>query len=239
MSTLKATTFALLSATTLTSIPTAPQTTNPQPHPKYRNIIFDLGAVLVDWNPKKVVETLFHNRKSSPQGLPYELVQAAQSHLWHGYDRGTISEQELISLISNTYNVPYSDAALFVYYAPKALIPLELGLKIFTSAKKLGFKIFLLTNLSQAGFEELNKATTFFSQADGYVASFEINKIKPEPEIYETLLKKYNLNPTECLFIDDKPENIKGGEALGIDGIICDNHLNTIETLKQKGIIVE
>lgn len=222
------------------SQPEASQNMAPKPHQKYRNIIFDMGLVLVDWDPKKAIEKIFQNRVSSKTDVPYKLVEATQSPLWHEYDRGTISEQELVPLISSTYDIPHSDAALFVYYAPKALVPLELGQRMFDGVKKLGFKIYLLTNLSSASFAELSKTTSFFTQADGYVASFEINKIKPEPEIYRTLIKKYNLLPEECLFIDDKPENIKAGkEEHGIDGIICNNHPDTIEALKQKGIIIE
>ena len=55
---------------------------------------------------------------------------------------------------------------------------------------------------------------------DGRVISFEVFQLKPDPEIYETLLKKYALDPAECVFIDDRAENIETARKLGMKGIV-------------------
>ena len=62
-----------------------------------------------------------------------------------------------------------------------------------------------------------------FKLLDGQVISSEEHFIKPEPEIYERLFARFNLKPEECVFTDDRPENIEGGRALGMEGIVFQN----------------
>ena len=203
------------------------------PHPKYRNIIFDLGAVLVFWNAKAILEKVFHGA----QTIPYELVKATMSQTWYDYDKGIIDEQKLITSVATDFNIEQHLVSKFFYQVPLSLIPLELGSKMFFAAKKQGFRVYLLTNIGMVSFERLKKTTTFFKEADGYIASCEVKSVKPEPEIYQHLLQRYNLKPEECLFIDDLEANIKAGNALGIDGIVCQDHHEVIKQLNNQGII--
>lgn len=200
----------------------------------YRNIIFDIGAVLVQWNPHFIVSQLFKERTQ----IPYELVQATKSPAWLEFDRGTLTQEELITSIANSSSIPLNDVALFVEQSALFLTPLELGTKMFFAAKQQRLGVYLLTNISFYSLHHLQQTTPFFKEADGFIASCEVKSVKPEAAIYKHLLDKYHLNPKECLFIDDLEANIKAGNELGIDGIVCQDHQSVINQLNNKGIII-
>ena len=82
--------------------------------------------------------------------------------------------------------------------------------------KEKGYKIYLLSNYNKDFFDVHTKGADFLDDIDGKVVSYEIHQIKPEPAIYEYLLEKYELNPQECVFFDDRPENTEAAEKLGI-----------------------
>ena len=74
----------------------------------------------------------------------------------------------------------------------------------------------------------------FFKNFDGFVFSCDHKILKPDPEIYNILFKKYNLIPDECFFIDDKKQNIEAGETLGMKGFVFNCKENRITDLIKK-----
>lgn len=89
--------------------------------------------------------------------------------------------------------------------------------ELVCSLKNRGYRIYLLSNASHRlrVYETEIPGHQYF---DGTIVSAEEKLLKPEPEIYERLFEKYGLFPEECFFIDDKPENVEGGKACGMDG---------------------
>ena len=85
--------------------------------------------------------------------------------------------------------------------------------------KKAGYRIYLLSNYSEDLFTKHTKGASFLNDIDGKVVSYQIHEIKPNPEIYLYLLNKYNLKADQCLFFDDREQNVEGAEKLGIHAI--------------------
>lgn len=187
------------------------------PHHKYKNIIFDLGAVLVKFNPKELVEELF---KKEPT-IPYELIDALHNPLWLNIDRGTMTPDEVIEALSGQFDK--AKLTRFFYEVPPFLTPLQDGLDILKQVQQKGYKTYVLSNLYHDSYEII-KHYDFIKTFDGWIYSYQHKCAKPEQEIYQKLLSLYNLSPHECLFIDDLPQNIAGAQAMGIDGIVCTNH---------------
>jgi putative hydrolase of the HAD superfamily len=87
-----------------------------------------------------------------------------------------------------------------------------------------GLKVYILSNYGKTSFEAgTKKRLRFVPMVDGKVISYEIKCVKPQKEIYEYLLNKYDLKADECLFFDDRPENVAGAERVGIHGILFKN----------------
>jgi len=197
----------------------------------YKNIIFDLGAVLVNWNPKEIVSSIFKDQKQ----INTILNDITINKNWEELDRGTINQKEYIEKLPSNYNK--SDYLYFFKELHKYLYPLKEGLTILNKVKKNGYKTYALSNFAKELFEQLSPTYTFLNKFDGIILSYKYKTIKPEPKIYEILLNKYEIKPNESLFIDDKKENLDTALKFGIDGILCKNHEYVENQLKEINVI--
>lgn len=182
---------------------------------KIRNIIFDIGNVLVDWNPEGIYKTLF-NRDDF---IEHPLRILPGSRTWLDLDRGTIELEDAIDIFSRDNKAHYKDIGRFLREAPHHIPPLWDSVECAMKYKELGYRIYLLSNFPEYGFKVIQNKFDFFNKFHGGVISWEVKAIKPEKKIYEILLEKYNLNPGESIFIDDVEENIKAAEVMGIKGL--------------------
>lgn len=202
----------------------------------YKNIIFDLGDVLVNWNPNKFFNSIFKDNQKEDWK---EFLAEENNELWADFNRGKLSLDDL----SNDFNIEFGKekTQLLFEKVPQNLFLLDDGIKILNRAREKGYKLYILSNFPKEMFESAslihNYEEKLLNKFDGMVFSYKVKSTKPEPEIYNALLKTYNLNPAECLFIDDKEINIIAGEKLGIDGIVCNDHEQLEKDLIDKGII--
>jgi HAD superfamily hydrolase (TIGR01509 family) len=113
---------------------------------------------------------------------------------------------------------------------------LQEGIEILKTVQSKGYNTYILSNLSQVAYNRVINYD-FLHTFNGAVYSYQINLAKPDPGIYQHLLNTYNLNPEECIFIDDREDNIKGANALKIDGIVCDDHARVRKELCAYGIL--
>lgn len=98
------------------------------------------------------------------------------------------------------------------------------------SYKEKGYKVYLLSNYARMSFTKATPPFSFLSVVDGGVISYEVRKIKPEPEIYHALLEKYSLKAEECAFVDDNAANIAAARALGFAAV---QHVSREETCRR------
>ena len=91
----------------------------------------------------------------------------------------------------------------------------------------------MLSNYGKTSFEAArdNGRLSFLPVVDGGGISYEVQIVKPEPAIYRKLLEKYNLSAEECVFLDDKAENIEAAKALGFHGIVVESYEQASEAL--------
>ena len=102
--------------------------------------------------------------------------------------------------------------------------------------KQAGYRVYILSNYAKHTYDCTREALSFLSDVDGAVFSFQKHRIKPEPELYEALTEQYRLNPAECLFLDDKPENIETAKRLGWNGIVFTTYEEALQQLKEYGV---
>lgn len=97
------------------------------------------------------------------------------------------------------------------------------GKKFVKRCKKKGHKVYILSNWDRPSFQELEKEfSKFLKLFDGVVISGDVGMLKPDPAIYSAIIEKYNLDPVETVFFDDRPENVKAAQEQGLYGILCD-----------------
>ena len=181
-----------------------------------KNLIFDFGKVLVDYDFEAFLRTYILDTARCQavnavlcavelqllldrEVRPFEVIMEE----WIGGNREFESEIRYFS----------------EHYPEIVTHEVEGMYDLLTQLKAEGFKLYGLTNwcskvhLTMAQFP-------IFKLLDGQIISSEEKVIKPEPEIYQRLFKKFRIKPEECIFTDDKVENIEGGRRLGMDGIV-------------------
>ncbi len=178
-----------------------------------KNIIFDMGGVLIDYNPEKSLYGIFDRETAD-----ILLREIFRNQLWADKDRGIITPEEIMEIKKNsipaeTYEKVCEMVDNFYPYMPV----FEQMYDFVNSLKENGYGIYLLSNAS-SDFHIRREGIPALSLFDGVLISADYKLLKPEKEIYETLYKEFNLRPEECFFIDDVQKNIDGARATGMDG---------------------
>ena len=168
-----------------------------------KNVIFDLGNVLLNFEPKGYLKSK----------IPIEKIEIVyksifQSEEWVSLDRGTITEEEAKeNIIDRNIDLKEHIKIAFENWYD-ILTPVEKNIRILEKLKQNKYKIYYLSNFHDLAFKYVTQKYDFFNKFDGGVVSYEEKMLKPECEIYERIIKKYNLNPKECVFVDDTKINV-------------------------------
>lgn len=193
-----------------------------------KNIIFDFGGVLMDWNPKYLYQNVFN----SEEEMDYFLDNIATLKWNAEQDRGR-SFQEATEILQNQYPEFSKEIALYYSQWPVMLKgTIEENVSILRNLHGR-YQLYGLTNWSAESFPYAYKNYDFFSLFNGIVVSGEEKLIKPDERIYELLLNRYNLNASECLFIDNNYENIRTAQAMDFNTIHLPPHTNLKEELQK------
>ncbi|AQW93006.1 HAD family phosphatase [Elizabethkingia anophelis] len=193
-----------------------------------KNIIFDFGGVLMDWNPKYLYQNVFN----SEEEMNFFLDNIATLKWNAEQDRGR-SFQEATEILQNQYPEFSKEIALYYSQWPVMLKgTIEENVSILRNLHGR-YQLYGLTNWSAESFPYAYKNYDFFSLFNGIVVSGEEKLIKPDERIYELLLNRYNLNASECLFIDDNYENIRTAQAMDFNTIHLTPHTNLKEELQK------
>lgn len=182
---------------------------------KKTTVIFDLGKVLVEYDWQSYLETFSFDDEV------FHIISKAMflNEDWETGDRGATSEEWLSLFIENapSYETEirkvYRDLGECAY-----LFPYTLELVEYFEEK--GYRIFFLSNYSEYLYEKTKEKLCFLDAFDGGVFSFHEKCIKPDKSIYMRLLERYNICPEEAIFFDDREENIRAAEEVGIHGIL-------------------
>jgi epoxide hydrolase-like predicted phosphatase len=181
-----------------------------------KNIIFDLGNVLISFRPSE-----YFDQKNYPENIKAVILSDIfGSKEWLMLDNGMISTHEAIDAIASKSSLKKEEIAHIFNLRTDLLFPIDGNVRLLPELKKQGFRMFFLSNFPMDVFEEVKTGYYFFKYFDGGVISAEVKVSKPDSRIYDFLLKKYSLVPSECLYIDDIEINVKEAEAAGMKGLV-------------------
>ncbi|MDN5324432.1 MAG: putative hydrolase of the superfamily [Thermosipho sp. (in: thermotogales)] len=188
------------------------------------NVVFDLGRVLLNWDPYGYMKKRF--KKEVADFLRSYVFETDD---WDLMDKGELTEDKLWEMKLKNYP-EYREYILHMKEKVVELLsPIEENIKIVYKLKDMGYKLYILSNFSAKTFEKVYKKYEFFKYFDGMVISSHVKEVKPNVKIYKILVQKYNINPANSLYIDDKVENIETGKKLGFKTI----HLEKPNMLKE------
>ena len=182
-----------------------------------KNIIFDFGNVIGRFDYKETIA----NITSDEEETEFLINEVLNSPEWLRYglmDSGLVSYEAIVKLINDRTNYIHEelvDKMVNNYY--KYITISDEITSLIKSLKEKGYNLYILSNTSKEVVNHF-KNNEIFKYFDGFVLSYKINMLKPNDGIYKFLLKKYNLVPEECLFIDDREDNINTAKKFGING---------------------
>lgn len=197
-----------------------------------KNVVFDIGNVILNFDYMKVISEytdsieeqkfILDNIINSPEWLGYSLI-----------DTGFITKEEAIQIVQDRTN-HVNDNLIHDFwnsYNNYAFVDKNV-LDLIKQLKKKDYKIYLLSNINEYTFNKV-KDSNLFNIVDGYVLSYKVHQVKPYVSIYKTLINKYNLKVSECLFIDDNENNINTANMLGMSAelVKADNYEDILRVL--------
>ena len=195
-----------------------------------KNLVFDLGNVLIEWNSEKIL-TYFEPEKERQQVLRQVIFE---SGVWDQTDRGERSLKEACEEVLAQLDVSYHSAVKNILYHWYEVVHVYSGLQERIRLwSDQGYRIYILSTTCEI-FYHIEKAglLPIYPLLSGYILSSEVGVVKPEAEIYQKLLKKYNLNPVESVFIDDIQANLDTAAELGFETILSTSETENIRAME-------
>ncbi len=181
-----------------------------------KNIVFDLGRVVFAQDPAKSSEHF-------KQFFSYVSL-TPMPQFWTDYDLGISSFDDVAANLAAYRGVEVEYAASMIREAISRQETIAPTGALIADLKAAGYKLYVLSNMSRE-FIDFLRQQPVYRHFDGEVISCEEGVAKPQPEIYDLLLQRFNLNPTETLFIDDRKENVEAAAAKGISTV----HFNRMD----------
>ncbi len=199
--------------------------------PKFDAIVFDLGGVLVDWNPRYLYRKLLPEHEVEP------FLKTVCTMAWNDeQDRGRpIREAERILIAQ----FPDKEDLIRAYYGRWEEMlggSIEGTVEILQNLKQAGHRILGLSNWSHETFPIAERRFSFLRDFEGIVVSGYEKIKKPDPRIFSLLSKRYQIKPEQTIFIDDVPANIAASQALGFQAILFQSPVGLKESLRALGI---
>ncbi len=179
------------------------------------NIVFDVGMVLIDFCWDKHCRNL---------GFSEKIIQAfdanmIHSEIWTKLDEGTIETADAIQEFVR--RMPQYEAEVNRFWeSPECFVEeYEYAAPLIRTLKEQGYHVYLLSNYPYDMYKVHWPAFSFYSLVDGYVVSAVEKLIKPDQAIFRLLCERYQLKPQECLFLDDRRENVEAAICAGMQGV--------------------
>jgi 2-haloacid dehalogenase len=201
---------------------------------KTNAIIFDLGGVLIDWNPSYVFDKMFDNEEQKK----HFFENICTSDWNEKQDAGRSLKEATEELVVKHPEWKEYIEAYYGRWEEMLGGPIHGTVEILKQLKEEGrFKLYALTNWSAELFPIALERYDFLHWFDGRVVSGEEKMRKPFPEFYQLILDRFNLKPRETLFIDDNVRNAKAAEEKGLKTIIYQSPVQLKDELVQLGIL--
>jgi HAD superfamily hydrolase (TIGR01509 family) len=180
-----------------------------------RNVVFDVGGVLLEWNPPRIIAGLYPD--PAIQAVIRE--QIFEHADWLEFDRGTFNEAEAIEHFAKLADLTRDETRLLMQAVRESLAPIAGTIRLVEELAAAGLHLYLLSNMPVSTYEYLIGRHKFFGHFKHLVISGAIRLVKPEPAIYKHLVDETGIVPAESVFIDDLLKNVVAARECGFHAI--------------------
>ncbi|MGI4776210.1 MAG: HAD family hydrolase [Janthinobacterium lividum] len=174
-----------------------------------KNVVFDIGNVLVNWEPYRIIHLIF------PEVEAEEFYKEMRP-IWIDLNLGKLTEQEAINKYAEQFDIDADKMTSFMNEVKKQQTPIIGSLELLQKLDKSGIKLYSITDNIKEIIQYHLKNSDFPRYFKDIIISADIGVLKPDSKIYQYLLDKHALEPSECVFIDDLIVNVEGAISAGM-----------------------
>lgn len=178
-------------------------------------IVLDIGNVICEWNPQKLVASAFDDASQHEQAL-----QDTVGHPdWLSLDRGTMELDVAINNARERSSLDPLCIGQLYHNTPVSLTPLPETVEGIRQAHEAGMPLYVLSNMQKHCWEHMSEQFDFWDCFTKVVVSCDVKLIKPDAAIYEYVIRECGLEPSSTVFVDDMAVNIEAAIACGWQGV--------------------
>lgn len=197
-----------------------------------RAVAFDLGGVLIHWDPR----LLYRKLLPSEDAVERFLAEVCPSEWNERMDAGLPLEAGLAERIER---FPQHEALIRAYGErfDEMMLPMPRPIALLEELAERGVALYALSNWAAETFERTHRLFPFLARFDGLVISGRIGLAKPDPRIFQHLLAEHALSAEEVVFVDDKRHNVEAARAVGLEGELFEGASSLRAALVRRGLL--
>ena len=195
--------------------------------------IFDLGKVLVDFDYSIAARKIAARSSKAPEDLHAFL---GSSPLLVAYESGRLTRKEFYEAVASAIGFN-GTLAEFSHFFADIFSEMPGAIALHTELRRSGFKTYIFSNTNELAIEHVRRNFPFFAGFDGYIFSYEVGALKPQPEIYAAMEKLTGRRGGDLVYLDDRVENIAAGAARGWRAILHESPETTRAALMASGLV--
>jgi putative hydrolase of the HAD superfamily len=192
-------------------------------------IIFDIGNVLLDFDYMKQFRRLFDEKTAQTIAD----ISIRKPEIWVEMDRGVLSYEEAVNLIIQGAPHLENEIRIAIKELYENVDSFPYAVDWVKHLKKKGYRIYILSNYGEKPFADSKVHMPFLQFVDGKLISYEIQEVKPNAAIYQTICDRFSINLNEAVFIDDSAANITGAQAFGLNTILFKTYEDAVDQLRK------
>jgi 2-haloacid dehalogenase len=196
-------------------------------------VVFDLGGVLIDWNPRHLYRKLFDDEAA----MEWFLAEVCHSAWNQEQDRGRLFAAAIEEAAARHPDHRPMIAAYFERWDEMLAGPIDGAVVILEELKDAGYELHALTNWSAETFPFACDRFAFLDWFETILVSADVGLITPDPRIFELLLERIGRSPGECVYLDDSTRNVAAAQAVGLDGIAFEDPDQLRAALRRRGFL--
>lgn len=196
----------------------------------YKTIVFDVGDVLMQYRWKDMLMD-YGLSEAEALRIGQEMFNDPRK-LWHQLDLGEKTDDAIISEYEEQFPDDIEVIRWFIHHGEYMNVARPRTWKRVHELKEKGYRIYLLSNYSYRLFKRHTRYADFMADIDGMMVSYMIHKAKPQADIYQALFSVYDLDPKDCIFFDDRAENVEASIAQGMDAVQIFSEEDLLEKLR-------
>ncbi len=187
-------------------------------HSSVDTVVFDLGGVLIDWDPRRLYRTIFTGPQAEAQ-MERFLADVCTPEWNAEQDRGRTLAEATATLVAKHPDQAELIEAYYGRWDEMLGQPIEGTVRVAQALKRGGLRLVALSNWSAETFPRARLRMAFLDEFDGVLISGAVGLIKPDPEIFELVATRHSIDPARAVFVDDSPKNVAAAAEAGSDAI--------------------